>query len=74
MLGTLVLIGGRRPGRFSLDHLTTLRGKRVIGVFGGGGRSGQLILALVTQQKSLRSVDELAGGPNSGITMRLGFE
>jgi aryl-alcohol dehydrogenase len=48
MLGTLVLLGGAPAGaRFSLDHLTTLWGKRVIGVLGGGGRSGQLIPALV---------------------------
>lgn len=48
MLGTLVLIGGAPAGaRFSLDHLSTLWGKRVIGVLGGGGRSGQLIPALV---------------------------
>lgn len=48
MLGTLVLIGGAPAGaRFSLDHLTTLWGKRVIGVLGGGGRSGQLITGLV---------------------------
>lgn len=49
MLGTLVLIGGAPANaRFSLDHLTTLWGKRVIGVLGGGGRSGQLIPALVS--------------------------
>lgn len=48
MLGTLVLIGGAPAGAaFSLDHLTTLWGKRVLGVLGGGGRSGQLIPALV---------------------------
>ncbi|WP_448072788.1 NAD(P)-dependent alcohol dehydrogenase [Georgenia yuyongxinii] len=48
MLGTLVLVGGAPAGaKFSLDHLTTLWGKRVIGVLGGGGRSGQLIPALV---------------------------
>lgn len=48
MLGTLVLIGGAPAGAsFSLDHLTTLWGKRVVGVLGGGGRSGQLIPALV---------------------------
>ena len=48
MLGTLVLIGGAPVGaHFSLDHLTTLWGKRVMGVLGGGGRSGQLIPALV---------------------------
>lgn len=48
MLGALVLIGGAPAGaKFSLDHLRTLWGKRVIGVLGGGGRSGQLIPALV---------------------------
>jgi aryl-alcohol dehydrogenase len=48
MLGTLVLIGGAPANaRFSLDHLSTLWGKRVIGVLGGGGRSGQLIPGLV---------------------------
>jgi aryl-alcohol dehydrogenase len=48
MLGTLVLVGGAPAGaRFSLDHVSTLWGKRVIGVLGGGGRSGQLIPSLV---------------------------
>ncbi len=48
MLGTLVLVGGAPAGaRFSLDHLSTLWGQRVMGVLGGGGRSGQLIPALV---------------------------
>ena len=48
MLGTLVLIGGAPAGAsFSLDHLSTLWGMRIIGVLGGGGRSGQLIPALV---------------------------
>ena len=48
MLGTIVLIGGAPAGAsFSLDHLSTLWGKRIIGVLGGGGRSGQLIPALV---------------------------
>lgn len=48
MLGTLVLIGGAPANaRFSVDHLRTLWGKRVVGVLGGGGRSGQLIPALV---------------------------
>jgi aryl-alcohol dehydrogenase len=48
MLGTLVLIGGAPAGAsFSLDHLSTLWGKRVIGVLGGGGRSDQLIPGLV---------------------------
>jgi aryl-alcohol dehydrogenase len=48
MLGTLVLVGGApADARFSLDHLRALWGKRIIGVLGGGGRSGQLIPALV---------------------------
>jgi aryl-alcohol dehydrogenase len=48
MLGTLVLVGGApADARFSVDHLRTLWGKRIIGVLGGGGRSGQLIPALV---------------------------
>lgn len=48
MLGTLVLVGGAPANAtFTLDHLQTLWGKRVIGVLGGGGRSGQLIPALV---------------------------
>lgn len=55
MLGTLVLIGGAPAGAsFSLDHLSTLWGKRVIGVLGGGGRSGQLIGSLVELYKQGR--------------------
>ena len=55
MLGTLVLIGGAPAGAsFSLDHLATLWGKRVIGVLGGGGRTGQLIPALVELYKQGR--------------------
>jgi aryl-alcohol dehydrogenase len=48
MLGTCVLIGGAPAGaEFSLDHLTTLWGKRIVGVLGGGGRSPVLIGALM---------------------------
>jgi aryl-alcohol dehydrogenase len=48
MLGTCVLIGGAPAGaEFSLDHLTTLWGKRIVGVLGGGGRSTELIGTLV---------------------------
>lgn len=48
MLGTCVLIGGAPAGvEFSLDHLTTLWGKRVVGTLGGSGRSDVLIGALV---------------------------
>lgn len=48
MLGTCVLIGGAPAGaELSLDHLATLWGKRIVGVLGGGGRSQELIPALV---------------------------
>lgn len=61
MMGTLVLVGGApAEARFSLDHLNTLWGKRVIGVLGGGGRSGQLIPALIDLYKQGRfSFDRL---------------
>ena len=55
MLDTLVLIGAAPAGAsFRLDHLSTLWGKRVVGVLGGGGRSGQLIPALVELYKQGR--------------------
>lgn len=48
MLGTCVLIGGAPAGaEFSLDHLSTLWGKRIVGTLGGSGRSDTLIPALV---------------------------
>ena len=48
MLGTCVLIGGGPAGsEFSLDHTTTLWGKRVVGTLGGSGRSEPLIGTLV---------------------------
>jgi aryl-alcohol dehydrogenase len=48
MLGTCVLIGGAPAGaELSLDHLSTLWGKRVVGVLGGSGRSSDLIGTLV---------------------------
>lgn len=51
MLGTCVLIGGAPAGaELSLDHLTTLWGKRIVGVLGGGGRSEPLIGTLVELQ------------------------
>jgi aryl-alcohol dehydrogenase len=44
MLGTCVLIGGAPAGaEFSLDHISTLWGKRIVGVLGGSGRSRELI-------------------------------
>ncbi|TYK44319.1 NAD(P)-dependent alcohol dehydrogenase [Actinomadura decatromicini] len=48
MLGTCVLIGGApAAAEFSLDHLSTLWGKRIVGVLGGGGRSEELITAIM---------------------------
>jgi aryl-alcohol dehydrogenase len=48
MRGTVALIGGAPAGAsFSLDHLTTLWGKRVVGILGGEGRSVSLIAALI---------------------------
>jgi aryl-alcohol dehydrogenase len=48
MLGTCVLIGGTPDGaELSVDHASTLRGKSIVGVLGGGGRSTELIGALM---------------------------
>jgi Zn-dependent alcohol dehydrogenase len=48
MLGTCVLIGGAPAGaEFSVDHISTLWGKRIIGILGGGGRSRPLITSLM---------------------------
>ncbi|MFI0404911.1 NAD(P)-dependent alcohol dehydrogenase [Actinomadura sp. 3N508] len=48
MLGTCVLIGGAPAGaEFALDHLSTLWGKRVVGVLGGSGRGEELITAIM---------------------------
>jgi aryl-alcohol dehydrogenase len=48
MRGTVALIGGAPAGAgFTLDHLTTLWGKKVVGILGGEGRSEVLIGALL---------------------------
>jgi aryl-alcohol dehydrogenase len=48
MLGTCILIGGAPAGaEFTADHLTTLWGKRIVGVLGGSGRSDVLIPTLI---------------------------
>jgi aryl-alcohol dehydrogenase len=48
MLGTCGLIGGAPAGaELSLDHFTTLWGKRVLGILGGEGRSAPLIGSLI---------------------------
>ncbi len=55
MRGTCVLIGGAPAGAsFSLDHMSTLWGKRVIGTLGGEGRSVSLIGALIELNKQGR--------------------
>ena len=48
MRGTCVLIGGAPAGaEFSVDHLSTLWGKSIVGTLGGSGRSTQLIGGLM---------------------------
>lgn len=48
MLGTVCLIGGAPAGaEFSADHLTTLWGKRIIGMLGGESTSRKLISGLL---------------------------
>jgi aryl-alcohol dehydrogenase len=48
MRGTVALIGGAPANAtFTLDHLTTLWGKKVVGILGGEGRSESLIRALI---------------------------
>lgn len=48
MLGTCVLIGGApAQAEFTLDHLSTLWGKKVVGVLGGSGRSLPLITSIM---------------------------
>jgi aryl-alcohol dehydrogenase len=48
MRGTVSLGGGAPAGaQFTLDHLTTLWGKKVVGILGGEGRSEVLIGALI---------------------------
>ena len=48
MRGTCAVIGGA-PAQavFTLDHLTTLWGKRIVGILGGEGQSTQLIPGLI---------------------------
>jgi len=48
MLGTCGLIGGApAEAEITLDHFTTLWGKRVVGILGGEGRSQTLISSLI---------------------------
>jgi aryl-alcohol dehydrogenase len=49
MRGTVALIGGAPAGAsFALDHMSTLWGKKVVGILGGEGRSVSLINTLIT--------------------------
>lgn len=55
MLGTLILVGGApAEARFSVDHLRTLWGKRIVGTLGGGGNSQDLLPALLGLYKQGR--------------------
>ncbi len=48
MRGTCAIVGGAPAGaEFTLDHLSTMWGKRIVGILGGGGRSGPLIGTLL---------------------------
>jgi aryl-alcohol dehydrogenase len=48
MRGTCAVIGGApAAAEFTLDHQSTLWGKRVVGILGGEGRSTQLIPGLI---------------------------
>ncbi|MFC7406351.1 NAD(P)-dependent alcohol dehydrogenase [Georgenia alba] len=48
MLGTCLLVGGAPAGAtFTVDHLSALWGKRIVGVLGGSGRSDTLIPGLL---------------------------
>ena len=48
MRGTCYLIGGApAEAEFTLDHISTLWGKRIVGILGGSGRSDQLIPAVM---------------------------
>ncbi len=55
MLGTLILVGGApAEARFSVDHMRTLFGKRIVGTLGGSGNSQDLIPALLGLYKQGR--------------------
>jgi aryl-alcohol dehydrogenase len=55
MRGTVALIGGAPAGAsFSMDHQSTLWGKKVVGILGGEGRSESLINTLITLNKQGR--------------------
>jgi Zn-dependent alcohol dehydrogenase len=55
MRGTVTLIGGAPAGAsFSLDHMSTLWGKKVIGTLGGEGRSASFVNALIKLNKQGR--------------------
>jgi len=61
MRGVCALVGGAPAGaRIELDHLSTLWGKRVVGILGGAGRSATLIPTLIDLHRQGRfPFDEL---------------
>lgn len=61
MLGTCCLIGGTPAGaEFTADHISTLWGKRIIGILGGETTSNQLIKGLLALHEQGRfPFDEL---------------
>jgi aryl-alcohol dehydrogenase len=49
MLGVCGLVGGASAGaEIRLDHLTTMIGKRIVGIHGGEGRSPELVRAILS--------------------------
>ncbi|WP_211881125.1 NAD(P)-dependent alcohol dehydrogenase [Pseudarthrobacter albicanus] len=84
MLGTLILIGGApAEARFSVDHLRTLWGKRIVGTLGGSSTSARLIPALISLYRqgrfpfdrlvtyySLDQIDQAMADSKSGSTIK----
>ncbi len=55
MLGVCGLIGGAPAGAtFEVDHLTTMIGKRIVGIHGGEGRSPEVFAGLIELQRQGR--------------------
>ena len=64
MRGTCILIGGAPAGaEFSVDHLSTLWGKSIVGTLGGSGRSLRLIGGLM----GLYAAGALSVRPSRGV-------
>jgi aryl-alcohol dehydrogenase len=55
MRGTCALIGGAPTNaEFTVEHMTTLWGKRIVGILGGEGRSDSLITSLLALNRQGR--------------------